>query len=235
MICRAKLQSFLSVAGRAYRRRIRNPAFAAVAGLALTACQPATDSPVRGTETAGAAPAVAASAGDAVNAAYRVPPNYAATPAPVQPVAFSHAAHAGMIGLPCVNCHIGAGPAGQSDHRSAGGAHMTLPQTSACMGCHAGVAVDRPAIAKLAEFDAAGQEVPWVRVYRVLEGVNWSHKPHIESGMTCQTCHGDVARMEAVSVATAVTAMSTCIGCHRSGQANANCETCHSWPLPSDL
>jgi len=172
----------------------------------------------------------AASQSAALPGAFAVPPNYARTPAPEQPVPFSHAAHAGTLGLPCASCHAGADPAGQGDPRTAGGAHMTFPEVSTCMNCHAGVGVDRPAIRQLAQYRDSGTAVPWVRVYRVLEGVNWSHKPHLDSGMSCQTCHGDVASMEAMSMATAVTAMGACIGCHRSGQANAECVTCHSWP-----
>lgn len=161
---------------------------------------------------------------------YQPPPNYAKTPPPDQPVPFSHALHAGKLNLPCTTCHLGAGPAGQENKRTKGGRDMTLPGTAICMDCHRTVAPDSPGIHRLVKFHSTEKAIPWNRVYRVLEGVNWSHKPHLQAGIQCQTCHGEVEQMEVMSMATAVTAMSTCLSCHRAYQAGSECETCHAWP-----
>lgn len=204
-------------------RRVR-----VVACLALVAaCQPA----VNGTDAAGNAAAPAA--GEA--AAYVVPPHYAGTPGPTQPVAFSHAVHAGTLAQPCVLCHVGADGAGAADPRTANGAHMSLPELSVCMDCHSSIATDKESVKKLAGLHASGQPVSWVRAYRVLPGVSWSHKPHIDAGLACEGCHGDVTALEVMNVRTAVTAMASCIGCHRSGQASPECVTCHAWPRPEDI
>jgi len=217
MTCKAKVRAWL-----------RLPVTALCIAL-LAGCQPAGD--ISGSAVDPAMPdesAVSASA-------YSIPPNYAATPAPAQPVPFSHATHAGTLGQPCALCHVGADPAGITDPRTADGAHMTLPGLAACMDCHASIAVDNELVRSLTALYESGQPASWERVYRVLPGVKWTHRPHIERGLDCRTCHGDVPALEQMSMQTAVTAMASCIGCHRSGQANPECVTCHSWPVPDGI
>jgi hypothetical protein len=98
------------------------------------------------------------------------------------------------------------------------------------MSCHATVAKSKPAIQKLAAFAKSQQDVPWVRVYAVLPGVNWTHRKHLDAGMKCETCHGEVAQMDAMSEATSVTTMGVCITCHKANNAPTVCQTCHGWP-----
>jgi len=157
---------------------------------------------------------------------YRVPPNFAPALQPVQPVPFSHARHAGTLNLPCGTCHAGANNSGDD---------MTLPDSSLCMSCHRVVAIDNPAIQQLAEYDRTGSAIGWVRVYKLLDGVNWTHRPHLDASIDCRSCHGDVAQLELMSMTTAITAMSSCINCHRAHAANSQCETCHTWPSSEQL
>lgn len=166
---------------------------------------------------------------------YKLPALVGEQKAPVQPIAFSHARHVGTLSLPCATCHVGAGPDADKDARSKNGKHMTLPTTQTCMNCHVAIATDRPGIQALAKFHAAAEEVPWVRVYHVLNGVNWTHKTHIGAGIQCTTCHGDVGKMQVMTRATPVTAMATCLNCHRATQVNSQCETCHAWPGVEDF
>ena len=107
---------------------------------------------------------------------------------------------------------------------------MTFPATSVCMQCHEVVATNKPAIQKLTEFAKSGQAVPWVRVYEVTPGVSWAHRTHLQAGMRCVICHGDVSKLDALTQATAVTSMASCIGCHQAHNAGTTCHTCHSWP-----
>jgi hypothetical protein len=69
-----------------------------------------------------------------------------------------------------------------------------------------------------------------VRVYAVLPGVNWTHRTHLEAGMKCEMCHGQVAQMEVMSEATSVTTMYVCLTCHQQNNAKTACNTCHQWP-----
>ncbi len=148
-----------------------------------------------------------------------VPDNLAPHPAPAQPIPFSHKLHI-TRGLQCQNCHTNPDPGNQ----------MTLPAASACMTCHVAVATDKPAIKKLAEFAKSNQPIPWVRVYQVTPGVTWTHRAHLQAGLQCITCHGDVAQLDAMAQTTSVTAMGACISCHQANRAAAVCATCHSWP-----
>ncbi len=149
----------------------------------------------------------------------RVPANVAPHPAPEQPLPFSHRAHL-AAGARCEMCHAG----------SANGPQMTFPASSTCMACHRSVGADRPAIMKLAEFAKSTQPIPWTRVYQVLPGVTWSHRPHVQAGVQCETCHGVVSEMDAMAQVTSVTGMATCVSCHQARQASTACTTCHAWP-----
>lgn len=148
-----------------------------------------------------------------------VPENVAPHQAPVQPIPYSHKTHI-ALGLSCQNCHTNPNP----------GNMMTFPATAKCMQCHVEVAKDKPSIQKLAEFVKSGQPVPWVRVYQVTPGVTWSHRRHVQAGVQCTVCHGQVSQLGAMSEITAVTSMATCISCHQTNRAPTVCQTCHSWP-----
>jgi mono/diheme cytochrome c family protein len=141
--------------------------------------------------------------------------------APEQPLPFSHEKHT-RLGLECRSCHINPAP----------GAQMTFPATSTCMGCHTGIGTERPAIERLTQYAISHQEIPWVRVYEVLAGVKWSHQTHLQAGLNCTACHGDVSKTSAMQEATSVTSMANCISCHETRQVSNGgiCVTCHAWP-----
>jgi len=148
-----------------------------------------------------------------------VPDNLAEHTPPVQPIPYSHQTHL-ALGLECTGCHANPDP----------GNLMTYPATSICMSCHVAVATKKPSIQKLASIARSGQPVPWVRVYAITKGVNWTHRKHLDAGINCETCHGQVADMAAMSQATSVTSMGVCINCHKLHNAPTVCQTCHAWP-----
>ena len=143
-------------------------------------------------------------------------PEAASTAAPAQPLPFSHKTHMSFQ-LSCKFCHTNPEP----------GNLMTLPAAQTCMGCHAAVATDKPAIQQLAAFAKSGQPIPWKPVYSVPGFVYWSHRTHLEAGLTCEMCHGNVAQMDVISRTTNVTTMAGCVACHRKKEAPTGCETCH--------
>ncbi len=151
-----------------------------------------------------------------------VPDNLSEHAAPQQPLPYSHKTHL-AIGMKCQQCHTNPDP----------GAQMTFPASSTCMTCHNRIAKDRPAIMKLTEFANSGQKIPWVRVYQVTPGVTWTHRKHLQAGMQCVMCHGNVAQLDAMAQTTSVTAMGSCIACHQAHNAKTVCATCHAWPSQS--
>jgi hypothetical protein len=154
-----------------------------------------------------------------VAARQEVQDNLADHAPPAQPLPFSHKTHVSR-GLQCRQCHTNPDPGGQ----------MTFPAVMICMGCHNTVAKDRPAIVKLAQLAKEAQPIAWVRVYRVTPGVTWSHRTHLEHGMQCGMCHGEVGQSDAMAQTSAVTSMASCIGCHQAHNADTRCQTCHAWP-----
>jgi len=145
-----------------------------------------------------------------------VPDNPSEHPAPTQPIPYSHKKHL-AFGLECKKCHTNPDP----------GKLMTFPATATCMECHVTIAKTKPTIQKLAEYAKSGQAIPWVRVYTVLPGVAWSHRPHLEAGVKCETCHGQVRELEAMSEVTSVSTMYSCLHCHELNHAKTACDTCH--------
>jgi hypothetical protein len=145
-----------------------------------------------------------------------VPDNPSEHPAPAQPIPYSHKKHL-SFGLECKQCHTNPEP----------GTLMTFPDTATCMQCHVTIAKDKPSIQKLAEYSKSKQPIPWVRVYAVLPGVAWNHRVHLEAAVKCETCHGQVRELDAMSEVTSVTTMYSCLNCHELSKAKTACDTCH--------
>lgn len=145
-----------------------------------------------------------------------MPDNLAPHAAPVQPLPFSHKAHAAR-GLQCRFCHTNRDPGNQ----------MSFPSTTLCMGCHGAL---KSKVERLEEFARSGRPIPWQRVYQVTPGVTWTHRKHLVAGMQCGMCHGDVAQLDAMAENTGVTSMASCISCHDRHKVSAACQTCHAWP-----
>ena len=76
---------------------------------------------------------------------------------PVQPVSFSHAVHAGQLGMDCRYCHGFADVAAQAN----------IPTTQSCMACHAQIRAASPKLEALWESGKTGRPVEWVRVHQV--------------------------------------------------------------------
>lgn len=138
-------------------------------------------------------------------------------PAPEQPLPYSHKAHL-ALGLECTLCHT------NPDR----GRMMTFPDTATCMKCHSTFGKNRPSIQKLEAYAKSKTAVPWVRVYTVLPGVAWSHRRHLDAGMKCEMCHGDVSQMRVMTNVKSVTTMVGCLDCHTLHNAKTICTTCHS-------
>lgn len=156
---------------------------------------------------------------------------------PVQPIAYSHALHAGELKLDCLFCHTGA-----EQSRHAG-----IPPTSTCMKCHEtilnkagtkpGVMDPSPEIAKLRQAVKEGRQIEWVRIHRLPSHVEFPHSRHVNAGVACQSCHGEIQGMERVEQALALT-MGECLACHRAENqksqlngkrpaAPSDCSACH--------
>jgi hypothetical protein len=128
---------------------------------------------------------------------------------PVQPINFPHPLHAaGQLNMNCLYCHNTANKSPDPG----------MPAVSTCMGCHLIVAGDKPEIKKLQGFYAAGRgkPVPWVRIHKLPEYVRFPHMRHVNAGVTCQTCHGEIQKMDRVYQYSSLN-MGWCVKCHVQG------------------
>jgi hypothetical protein len=123
---------------------------------------------------------------------------------PQQPIPFSHQLHSGTLRVPCLYCHSGA-----QKSRQAG-----VPSVEKCMNCHRVTKTESAPIRKLAEIYARGTLLPWHRIHTLPDHVFFDHRPHVNSGVLCQTCHGEVQTMNVVYQKMSLR-MSNCLGCHR--------------------
>jgi hypothetical protein len=123
---------------------------------------------------------------------------------PEQPVKFSHALHAGDMGMDCRYCH-------NTVERSP---HAAVPPTATCMNCHSQVKTDSPKLSMIRKSYETGQSIPWIRVHMLPDFVFFDHRPHLASGVGCATCHGRIDGMEVVEQAKSLS-MGWCLDCHR--------------------
>lgn len=123
---------------------------------------------------------------------------------PRQPVAFSHALHAGRMAIDCRYCHgaVEVSPA------------ASLPTTAVCMNCHRLVGRDKPSLEPLRISAEAGQPIHWVRVHDLPDYVFFDHSAHVDAGVGCVSCHGDVTSMEVIRQVEPLS-MGWCLDCHR--------------------
>ena len=146
---------------------------------------------------------------------------------PVQPIAFSHKLHAGTMQIDCKYCHsaVTTSP------------HATVPPVSTCMNCHSVARKNKPEIIKLTKYYEQGVALPWKRVHRVPDYAYFNHSVHVNEGIDCANCHGNVAGMDGATQVSEFT-MGACLNCHRNAlttlanvpgikKGPENCWACH--------
>jgi hypothetical protein len=123
---------------------------------------------------------------------------------PDQPVAFSHQLHAGELRLDCRYCHY-------TVERSPVAA---VPATSVCMNCHTLVGRDLATLAPVLESASRGERIRWVRVHNLPDYARFDHGLHLDAGIGCSSCHGDVRAMAEITQMEPLS-MGWCLDCHR--------------------
>ncbi|GAB4376307.1 MAG: cytochrome c3 family protein [Acidobacteriota bacterium] len=129
--------------------------------------------------------------------------------APEQPVPYSHALHAGQLGIDCRYCH----------NTVETEAYAAIPPTQTCMNCHAKVRAGSDKLVLVRESYATGMPIPWVRVHDLPDYVYFSHAAHVRAGVSCVSCHGRVDTMEVVWQTQPLN-MGWCLDCHRNPDAH---------------
>ena len=153
---------------------------------------------------------------------------------PVQPIKFPHPVHVQKLGMNCLYCHYTANKSPDPG----------LPAVGTCMGCHASIgkktangvelpkndlhdARPSPELTKLWEYadikapmtpglGPNAKPIPWIRIHKVPEYVHFPHMRHVNVGVTCQTCHGQIQKMTQVYQYASLN-MGWCVSCHVNG------------------
>jgi hypothetical protein len=125
--------------------------------------------------------------------------------APVQPVPYSHALHAGKLGMDCRYCHTTVEKT----------AFAALPPTQTCMNCHTNIRPTSDALKPVRDSWETGEPIHWVKVHNLPQYVYFNHAAHVNHGVGCIECHGRIDRMDVVAQQKPLS-MSWCLECHRS-------------------
>jgi cytochrome c7-like protein len=121
-----------------------------------------------------------------------------------QPIQFSHERHVAGNGIDCRYCHTSV-----EDSAFAG-----IPPTKTCMNCHSQIFANSPYLEPVRESFRTGRSLEWVRVHDLPDFVYFNHSIHVNKGVGCTTCHGQVDRMPLMWREKSLQ-MEWCLDCHR--------------------
>jgi hypothetical protein len=121
-----------------------------------------------------------------------------------QPAPFSHQHHVAALGIDCRYCHT-------SVERSS---FAGIPPTNTCMNCHKQIWTGARMLEPVRNSFKTGESLVWNRVNDLPDYVYFDHSIHINKGVGCNTCHGEVDRMP-LMYNQASLQMEWCLDCHR--------------------
>src|SRR5207244_13082155 len=121
-----------------------------------------------------------------------------------QPLQFSHMHHVTDDGIDCRYCHTSV------ETSSFAG----IQPTKTCMNCHTQIWAQSPALQPVRDSFQSGQPIQWNRVNQLPDFVYFDHSIHVQQGIGCSTCHGQVEQMPLSWKAQSLQ-MSWCVDCHQ--------------------
>ena len=124
--------------------------------------------------------------------------------APEQPIPFSHKHHVKDDGIDCRYCHTSVETS----------SYAGLPPTETCMTCHSQIWSNASLTEPIRQSWASGKSIEWTRVHDLPDFVYFNHSIHINKGIGCSTCHGQVNEMPLTYRVNTLN-MNWCVSCHR--------------------
>jgi hypothetical protein len=136
-----------------------------------------------------------------------------------QPIAFPHDIHAGVRQIDCQYCHFSA------ERSTAAG----VPPVATCMGCHSYVSgtANPQEIERLRGYWERSEPIPWNRIYKLPDHVQFPHMRHIAAQVDCTECHGPVTEIGVIQEVAQPLTMGWCLNCHIQQGASRDCTVCH--------
>jgi hypothetical protein len=83
------------------------------------------------------------------------------------------------------------------------------------MNCHSQIWADSPYLEPVRESWRTGKPIEWTRVHDLPDYAYFNHSIHVNKGVGCSTCHGQVDQMPLMYQASSLQ-MEWCLECHRS-------------------
>lgn len=121
-----------------------------------------------------------------------------------QPIPFSHKHHVLDDGIDCRYCHTSVETS----------ARAGLPATEVCMSCHSQIWTNAAVLEPVRESWRTGQSIEWTRVHDLPDFVYFNHSIHLNKGIGCSTCHGEVQNISFMYKQNTLY-MNWCVECHR--------------------
>ncbi len=128
---------------------------------------------------------------------------------PQQPVYFPHSVHADQLGIDCRYCHNDVEKSWYSN----------IPGPGVCMNCHNQVLPNDNRLAPIRTAATNNTNIPWVQIHKMPDFVYFNHSVHVNRGISCVHCHGEIHKMDEVAQAKPLS-MSFCLECHRDPAKN---------------
>ncbi len=123
---------------------------------------------------------------------------------PSQPIEYSHKLHAGDLGMDCRYCHTSVETT----------AFAGVPPVQTCMNCHKLILTESEKLKALYESWDSGKPIAWTRVHDLADYVYFDHSAHLNAGVGCESCHGNITQMDVVKQVHSLS-MAWCLDCHR--------------------
>ena len=120
-----------------------------------------------------------------------------------QPVPFSHKHHVNGLGIDCRHCHTTVEVS----------AFAGIPPTKTCMTCHVQVWADSPMLEPVRASFRTDESLQWTRVHDLPDFAYFNHSIHVNKGVGCSTCHGEVQQMPLIRKTVSLQ-MEWCLDCH---------------------
>jgi len=107
------------------------------------------------------------------------------------------------VGIDCRYCH-------NSVETSA---TASVPSTQICMNCHSQIWTYAPMLEPVRESYRTGKSLEWRKVNDLPDFAYFNHSAHVNKGVGCTTCHGQIGEMPLVYQAQSLQ-MQWCLECH---------------------
>ena len=127
----------------------------------------------------------------------------------LQPLPFNHQHHVQGLGLDCRYCHTAVEKSAKAG----------FPDAATCYGCHSEIWKSAPMLDPVRKSVEENHPLYWFQVNRLPDYVYFDHSIHINKGIGCVSCHGEVSQQALITQQRSFL-MRDCLECHEAPEKN---------------